>query len=208
MLWGAWDGETLVGYAHYRALPDSWHLNNIAILPTYQGCGIGRTLWNCFLETGQERGFQQLSLDTERDNQKALAWYQRLGLCITETSRIYEKSISGKALSHHTTETVQLLDWEAAEAWQEAYGFSRFRLAYQGRTWPVERLGQRYFRVRQPLPAVLESVLSEMDSSRSLLIVSRQLIHSAELKEVGVSFRMIGQVIGYPSLEKTSEGGL
>jgi sugar transferase EpsL len=208
MLWGAWDGSVLVGYAHYRALPDSWHLNNIAILPTYQGCGIGRALWNCFLEMGQERGFKQLSLDAERDNQQALAWYQRLGLRITETVWIYEKSIGGKASSHHTVETVQLLDWEAAEAWQETYGFSRFRLAYQGRTWPVERLGQHYFRVRQPLPVILESVLSEMDSSRSLLIVSPQLIHSAELEEIGVSFRMVGQVTGCLPIEKTSECGL
>jgi GNAT superfamily N-acetyltransferase len=197
-----------VGYAHYRALPDSWHLNNIAILPTYQGCGIGRTLWNGFLEMGQERGFKQLSLDAERDNQQALAWYQRMGLRITETVRIYEKSLSGKAVSHHTVETVQLLDWEAAEAWQETYGFSRFRLAYQGRTWPVERLGEHYFRVRQPLPAILESVLSDIDSSRSLLIVSPQLIHSAGLKEIGVSFRMVGQLTGCPAIEKITECGL
>jgi lipopolysaccharide/colanic/teichoic acid biosynthesis glycosyltransferase/ribosomal protein S18 acetylase RimI-like enzyme len=202
VLWGAWDGETLVGYAHYRALPDSWHLNNIAILPTYQGLGIGRALWNCFLEMGQERGFAQLSLDAERDNQQALAWYQRMGLSITETVWVYEKRLNGETGSHQAQETVELLDWEAAEAWQQTYGFSRFRLAYQGHTWSVERVGRKYFRVRESCPAVLESVLSQIDPTRCLLILSTQPIYSAVHQEVGVSFRLVGQATGCPTIEK------
>jgi hypothetical protein len=88
------------------------------------------------------------------------------------------------------------LDWETAEAWQEAYGFSRFRLGYQDLTWSVERLGQHYFRVRQPLPATLESVLSEIEPSRCLLLASSQPLPGAAFREVSASFHMVGQSTG------------
>lgn len=190
VFWGVWDGEALVGYAHFRALSESYHLNYTAVLPTYQGCGIGRMLWARFIEMGRQQGYNQVSLTVEHDNQRAMDWYQRQGLRVMETVWRYEKNIDGAVVPPHEAETVRLLDWEQSEAWQLAYEFSQFRLVHQERVWTIERLGKHYFRVRQLLPAVLEGTLSEIDPTRRLLILSSEPIQGANLEEVGASFRM------------------
>jgi ribosomal protein S18 acetylase RimI-like enzyme len=131
MLWGAWDGDNLVGYAHSKALPETWHLNYIAVSPEYRGCGIGRMLWAHWVQVGQQRGCRKLSLDVERENQRALDWYRRQGLRIVGTVWMYEKDIKRSTASNHEAGAVRLLDWEQSEAWQLAYGFSEFRLVYR-----------------------------------------------------------------------------
>ena len=193
-LWGAWDGENLVGYAHFRALPESWHLNYIAVLPDHQGCGIGRMLWEQWNRIGQRLGYSLVSLDVDHEDQIALDWYERRGLHIVETAWTYEKRRGAATLCTHGATTVSLLDWDQAEASQRTYGFSRFRLGNETGVWTIGRLGKCYFRTVGTLPIELEAVLLKIDAARRLLAVSSVSLFDANLHQVGVSFRMRGSV--------------
>lgn len=196
LLWGCWSGDNLVGYAHFRALPESWHLNYIAVLPAYQGHGIGQILWTRWTKMGRERGYSRISVDVERENRRALDWYQRQGLQIVQTVWTYERSIEDDSVaSARKARTVRLLDWEQSEARQLSYGFSQFCLVHQERIWTVGRLGRHYFRARQQLPLVLEGVLAEIDPARRLLILSSEPIEDVRFEEVEVSFQMQGEVM-------------
>lgn len=192
VVWGAWKGRSLVGYAHYRALPDSWHLNNIAVHPGCQGQGIGRQLWDRFIATARERQFQQISLDVEHDNQLAVEWYQRHGLVITGTVWRYEKRISQGNLPPEALPPLRLLGWEQAEAWQLAYGFSQFQIHCGEEVWQIGRLGEHYFRVTQPLPDAIEAALAQIDPDRKLLLFTPEPLESPDFVELGKSLRMQG----------------
>lgn len=190
----AWDGNRLVGYSHFRALPDSWHLNYIVVTSAYQGQGIGGILWRHWIDVGRQRGYTKLSLDVDQENNDVIAWYRRQGLRITETTWTYEKSLKPASAAVEEIAAVRLLDWEQAEASQHTYGFSQFRLHYRGNIWTIGQLGQDYFRVTQQLPEALESVLAKMDPHRRMLLVSSQVVEGNPSRLVAVHFRMQGQV--------------
>lgn len=200
LLLGAWRGDTLVGFAHGRALESTWHLNEIGTLPAVQGRGIGRALFEWWLTAGLERNFRSFSLDVEQDN-RAMRWYLRRGFAPAETSWAYEKSLrrGGRDLDGEEQSTpmeagsVQLGDWENAHAWQRAFGFSRFTLTAFAHTWSIDRLGRKYFRVREQLPSAIERTLGRLDGRRRLLIVQSTPLNNEEPTPVSVSIRMLKQ---------------
>jgi hypothetical protein len=87
---------------------------------------------------------------------------------------------------------LRLLDWETAEAWQSAYGFSQFHLEHIGNIWTIGRLGTTYFRLDRLPPTEVEAVLIQIDSGRCLLVRSEEPLREPGLREVGVSLRMRG----------------
>ncbi|MDQ3928925.1 MAG: GNAT family N-acetyltransferase [Chloroflexota bacterium] len=192
-LLGAWHDRNLVGYAHFRALPASWHLNYIAVLPAYQGRGVGHELWKRFVEAGKQRGCGRLSLDVEHDNLRALDWYRRRHMAVVATTRTYETFLEPSGES--PAGAVKLLDWEAAEAWQASYGFSRFQLLCRGKTWSIGRIGDSYFRASEALQPVLESALAAIDAGRCLLVATPEELKEQRFREVEVALRMEGEVI-------------
>ena len=195
-LWSAWRGPVLAGYAYFRELPDAgWHLNNLAVEPAAQRAGIGRALWRLWLERGRARGSERLSLDVEGENRIARDWYARRGMQAVATTWTYERSnsraeVGPAAGCTGTVADLRLAGWENAEAWQAAFGFSRFTLARDGGSWEVGRLGDSYFRVVHPFPAVLEPLLRAIDPGRGLLVVSKAELAEPGLRAVGVSVRM------------------
>lgn len=191
VIWGAWDGQVLVGYAHCRGLPESWHLNNVAVLPSHQGLGIGRALWARFLEGGERAGYRRFSLDVEHDNVRALNWYQKQGFRATHRVWMYERDITATPLPPEDAGNARLLDWEKSEAWQAVYGFSEFRLACDGQVWTVGRLGKRYFRVSGRPPLLVERILAGIDPSRRLLIQTSEALLDERLEKSGSSIRMV-----------------
>jgi GNAT superfamily N-acetyltransferase len=198
ILWGAWIGQTLAGYIHARQLERNWHLNEIATLPRHQGKGIGRSLFRKWIELGQARGFNGYSLDVD-PNSRAYQSYLRRGFEITKTSWTYEKQLPSVAVSRRSGEltaknvadaAMELSEWESAQAWQKTYGFSRFRLTRQGKTWSIGRLGTKYFRVNEPVPLSVEQTLVRVDPNRQLIIVTNQPQTTSEVIQIGVSVRM------------------
>ena len=191
VLQGVWQGDQLVGYVHLRSIEETLHLNYIAVLPAYQGCGIGRMLWAWWTGYAKELEYRAMSLDVSQENERALEWYRRKGFEITGKTWSYERALK-RAGSR--ADYVTLRDWDSAEAWQSCYGFSQFRLVYQDETWVIGRLGKLYFRVSQQLPAAVETVLANMDPGRLLLVISAAQIQSSGFVEAGVSLRMCSHV--------------
>ena len=108
---------------------------------------------------------------------------------------MYERDLGADATAGHTTRAVRLLDWEQSEAWQLAYGFSQFHLVYLEQVWTIGRLGERYFRVREKIPTGIETILTEIDRARRLLILSSVPLKGLNLNEAGISFRMQGSMV-------------
>ena len=70
-----------VGFIAVTAVaPRHGHLAQIAVMPTAQGCGVGRQLLAHCVAQLTAQYFDTLSLIVSRDNQRALALYQALGM--------------------------------------------------------------------------------------------------------------------------------
>lgn len=194
VLWGAWKGDRLVGYAHFRALPDSWHLNNIAVLPGCQGQGIGRLLWTAFCDAARRRGFRALTLNVDSENRAAVRWYRRQGMHQTGATWRHEAGLRPAPAHEQARRSLRLVGWEEAEAWQALYGFSKFEIAANDRSWTIGRMGERHFKVSQPLPADVESALAQIDSARCLLIFSPEPLMDPGFRLLGKSLWMSGEL--------------
>lgn len=194
VLLGAWEGDILVGYAHCKALTDTWHLNYIAVRPEYRGHKIGKELMRRWVKMGKGRSYKEVSLDVAHDNDQAIAWYRRSGLVETERQHIYSTTVTAPVSGQINTEGLEVMDWESAEAWQIAYGFSRFRVRYGEQCWTVGRLGNEFFRVTQRLEPPLEKALFQLDASRQVLVASSYEIPNPSYKKVGSSIRMCGNL--------------
>lgn len=84
------------GFARFivRALPLSgvketedahYFISNIAVLPAYQGQGIGSQLLHDAEQTARAQGFAEIALTVDVDNARALALYERTGYRIVDT---------------------------------------------------------------------------------------------------------------------------
>lgn len=133
---GAWFDQDLVGYAHYRVLKNSLHLNQIVVHPDHQGKGIGRRLVDEWWRRARELDLPFVSLDVNADNTKPYEWYLRIGLNPVSKTYLYERKVIPKELSK-TPVKFRLLDWENTIAWQSTYGFSTIRIEYKSKVWEV-----------------------------------------------------------------------
>ena len=184
----------MVGYTHGRLLEDSWHLNYIAVLPQQRGSGLGRILFENWRKQ-RPVDVHRLSLDVEESNIAAVKWYERHGFVMDHATHIYETPLQPPAVAAtqkraNSSPGWRLENWPDAEAWQEAYGFSRFQLAHPSGKWDIGRLGPRYFQAWQLLPPAVHAVLYCLDASRSLLINTGATVEDAALRPRGVSLRM------------------
>jgi ribosomal protein S18 acetylase RimI-like enzyme len=168
-LWGAWRGTEIIGYAFGRALPDSWHLNYLAVAPEERKRGVGDALWQLWLEAGRARELQKLTLDMWQTNQNARAWYENKGCRLAGSTSFYRRALKAPTEKDKTVASFQLLNWENAVAWQTQYGFSKFEIARAQKRWAIGRLGDDLFRALEILPSDVEAILHSLDATRSLL---------------------------------------
>lgn len=189
VLLGAWANQSLIGYAHFRALPESWHLNQIAVEKPLQGKGIGSNLFSLWFDEGSARGYSKLTLDVPYSNEGVLQWYTRHGLCIIDHTWMYECTVPQPTSAN--LHKVMINDWLTAEAWQSLYGFSEFQLTIDGENWHVGRLGEAYFRINRYPSEVLRQVLANMDSQRRLLILSHEELEISGYETVYHGVRMM-----------------
>lgn len=135
--WGAWTGDRLVGYAHYRVLEDTLHLNQIVVDPAYRGQGIGSRFIQIWKELARALHIYHLSLDVDEENKMAFDWYLRLGFRPSYKVHIYR----GRAeLDVPVPEAIRfsLLDWANTLAWFESYGFSTIKAMYRSTVWTAK----------------------------------------------------------------------
>ena len=59
--------------------PDRLYIGNLYVRPAYRGSGLADQLVARAVQYAQEEGCVELTLDVERDNERALAYYEKLG---------------------------------------------------------------------------------------------------------------------------------
>jgi ribosomal protein S18 acetylase RimI-like enzyme len=85
--------EELMGFIAYQPLEEDMLIAALAVLPGFQGTGIGKALVQKVGERAQELSKRRLLVSTSNDDLPALAFYQKLGFQIfaVETDIIKEK---------------------------------------------------------------------------------------------------------------------
>ncbi|MFN2112231.1 MAG: GNAT family N-acetyltransferase [Anaerolineales bacterium] len=72
------------GYQISTASSQGGHLARLAVSPDLQGKGIGVTILDDLLERFTRAGIVEVSVNTQRDNQRSLALYQKFGFKLLE----------------------------------------------------------------------------------------------------------------------------
>lgn len=162
-------GAELCGYAWFRDLGSSWHLNHVAVDPDCRGAGIGSRLFERWVEGGRRRLQRRFTLDVTADNDLARDWYLRRGLAIVGRTRVLERPLA--AGGEASRRQIEVLDREAADRRQATYGFSELALRQGARVWRVGRLGEELLRMKEPPTAELEAALSALEPGRRLLLL-------------------------------------
>jgi ribosomal protein S18 acetylase RimI-like enzyme len=73
----------IVAYQISTAIGTSGHLARLAVLPPFQGRGLGQALVYQLLADFDQQGIRQVTVNTQNDNQSSLALYTRLGFHLT-----------------------------------------------------------------------------------------------------------------------------
>lgn len=81
----------LIGYQISTTTQLGGHLARLAVLPEYQGTGIGYALLDDMLSQFERRGIRTVTVNTQHDNQVSLSLYQKAGFRLTgEEYPVYE----------------------------------------------------------------------------------------------------------------------
>ena len=93
-----WHGKEPIGILRIEKDPDDniAEIGPIAILPTYQGKGLGRNLLRVGLEVGLRNGFKSTALSVNGENQKAADLYLSEGFEKETLMYCYEKRFDKK----------------------------------------------------------------------------------------------------------------
>ena len=67
---------------------DAYFISNLAVLPAYQGQGLGKYLLSQVEKTAREQGFNKISLTVDVENERAFSLYTRTGFNVIETVEI------------------------------------------------------------------------------------------------------------------------
>jgi len=89
------DEKGILGYQISTNSPLGGHLARLAVHPRAQGKGIGYWLVRDMLVQFKRRGAQQVTVNTQADNEPSLALYEKAGFSNTgETYPVYQKSFT------------------------------------------------------------------------------------------------------------------
>ena len=83
-VWVAVEGEAVVGVLVLRPKPCSLFLENVAVAPARQGCGIGSALLAFAEEHAQSLGLHEVTLYTNEAMSENLTFYPARGYAETE----------------------------------------------------------------------------------------------------------------------------
>jgi ribosomal protein S18 acetylase RimI-like enzyme len=86
----------IIGYQLSTGNPFSAHLARLAVLPKYQGQGIGYALIQDLLSFFQRSGIPSITVNTQQTNHSSLHLYKKMGFQLTgETFPIYLRNLPG-----------------------------------------------------------------------------------------------------------------
>ncbi len=88
------ENNQIIGFAICQTVLDEANLFNIAILPTYQGCGFGKLLLGELIFQLKERGVQTLWLEV-RESNPARFLYEKIGFNEVDIRKNYYPKPSG-----------------------------------------------------------------------------------------------------------------
>lgn len=78
-------GQDIIGYQISTAKASSGHLARLAVLPEWQGKGVGYALIHQMISTFSLWGTLRFTVNTQADNYSSIALYQKVGFHKTET---------------------------------------------------------------------------------------------------------------------------
>lgn len=87
--WVAEDEGRIVAYCGMMCILPLADVQTIAVLPSYEGRGIGSTLLRGLIEAAAERGAQDVLLEVRADNPRAQGLYEHFGFEHIHTRRGY-----------------------------------------------------------------------------------------------------------------------
>jgi ribosomal protein S18 acetylase RimI-like enzyme len=88
--------EKIIGYQLSTGNPFSAHLARLAVLPEFQGHGIGYSLVQDLLAFFQRSTIPSITVNTQQSNHASLHLYQKLGFHLTgETFPIFRRNLPG-----------------------------------------------------------------------------------------------------------------
>ncbi len=83
LVYVVFNNSDLYGYAVFYPKGSALHLENVAVYPKYQGCGLGRKLVAFVEERAKACGYTAVELYTNAKMPENIAWYEKLGYVIT-----------------------------------------------------------------------------------------------------------------------------
>ncbi len=160
---GAFERDTLVGYAHIREQSGRSHLNQIATYPHARGRGVGRALFEAWERRAQS---SVLSLDV-RAGAPAAAWYRRRGFQPRTQAVLWRIPRSG-----HADARLGRLEASAEDvARHRRYGFSRAVVRGAAQPLVVGCLGEHELRIDAACPPdALEAARAAVPQRRLLVL--------------------------------------
>lgn len=185
-LWGVeLKDKGFVAAAHTRLTGEDHHLNNYAVLPAFQGRGLGGRMMAHWEGLARSQRSRRLSLDVALENEGARRHYARFGF--TDHARTYEYRLQGSPNLPEPTD-VHVIDWATAQASFQVYGFGRFALTLGPESYFVD-LRVREFRLRSCDERLLAG-LRTIDPTRRILLWTTEPLENPSWVYVGTIVRM------------------
>lgn len=196
------ESDQAIATAEFRVARETVFLNQIGVIPSWQGKGIGGRLFAAgSREVSQREGATSLGLDVETANERANAWYRRLGLL-----PISRTHWSLTTLQPGDAAPARVEGWDDAERAHARFGFSRLQV--HGNVGPVAvgRLGDSLFRLTSEEAwgdPTVHAALDRIDAKRRLLLIGESPIgarRTTAAQPVRQTERLIGSI--KPVLDK------
>lgn len=171
-----------------RRFPTALCLNYIAVHPRYRGAGLGRRLLSFAISRFAPPSASNIFLDVGHENVLARRWYEKLGFRRESTTSWWHiPRLSGERIP----DSVCVRGFPQAEISQRKYGFSEFHVASALGEFPIGRLGDRYFRVRDPIAVSdrqIRTFLAALDPRRRVVLCAND--RNSPFERVGRARRL------------------
>ena len=79
----------VVGFCAFWFVFDEIHINNVAVLPSFRGGGMGTALMHHVLTAARDLGAKRATLEVRASNEGARRLYEKLGFYVAATRRGY-----------------------------------------------------------------------------------------------------------------------